>query len=278
MSAPATVDPARRCPSWPRSPGARAWTPRACAGAAAVDGDDRRPRRAVPRRRRRARRDPAARAARGARLRRPRLGHPRALRGARGERRAPAAPRRRRARGRGARRSGCSATSSATTPATCWRAPGLVLEPGRLGRVARRAGGRPARAPGRPGARAWTAGACGVAGPEPAHGRPHRAPPAGAPRRRGRPCHRGQPRLLGRAAGGCAAASTRGSGRRSRRRWSPPEPGVRPPVGRGAGSRSTPGHFPRGPRMRQDRSMLPLDLAPQRLLLVRRAPRTSRPP
>ena len=76
---------------------------------------------------------------------------------------------------------------------------GLVLEPGRLGTwLVGPAGALLVRRGrlGRPRVDCWCVG---VPDPEPAHGRPHLAPPAGAPRRRGRPGHGGQPRLLGRA-------------------------------------------------------------------------------
>ena len=223
VSAPVTLEPpgGAPLPSWPRSPGARALdaarlrrrgdlgrrrpSPTSCPSSSPASRSSRSSRSRFPSR------WPASRTPGSSPSSTPRAGRTSCARRAG---RAPAGegPRR--------RRSGCSATCSGHDARDLPARTGLVLEPGRLGTwLVGPAGALLVRRGrlGRPRVDCWCVRR---AGPEPAHGGPHLAPPPGAPRRRGRPGHRGQPRLLGRSLAGAppprrpAAAGAGGGGRR----------------------------------------------------------------
>ena len=181
------------------STGARGSTRAGCGARPRVDADDGRPHRAVPGHRRRCWSRSSRWRRRSRRVGRPRVGDPRPLRAPRRERgQAQAARRRRRP---SARRSGCSATSSATRRASCTRAP-AGDRARRARRLARGGGGRAARRAGRP---ARDCCCVSVPGPDLPVGRPHRAPAARAARGRGRLRHRGQPRVQRRPLAGAPA-------------------------------------------------------------------------
>ena len=169
----------------------------------AVDADDRRARRPVPRRRRRCccalepLTAPVALASLAHAWIIPELY---AQRGANVVRAKPTRATTRRS----APRSGCSATSSTTRRASCTRAPGSCSSAAALGDLARGRGGRAAGQ--RTTVAACTCWCVRVNDPRPAQRRPHRPPAAGPARRRGGLRDRRQPRVQRGAAGACAGA------------------------------------------------------------------------
>src|SRR5215207_3205425 len=149
--------------------------------------------------------------------RRPRVGHPGAVRQPRRERRAAAPPRR---RGAGARRARAARRPARTRRPRPARADRARARAGIARRLAGGGGGGAARAPGRAPRRLLVR--AGEAGDErdeadeayeaerrrPAVGRPDRPPAARPPRGRGRLRHRGEPRVQRRRLAGAPAPAT----------------------------------------------------------------------